>query len=661
MKKIICFLLIAIFLSILSGCTVSHFVQAKSYLDSGEYEKAIAACEAALESNKNGAPLLLRMDGTGGINADYFSHLCIGISYGMLGDLDKATYSLQKSINFFPDKAFLNYLMLSDLYYKYNRIDEAYQYALKAKKTVGTKSYYKIMEKSVLDKDVWINAVDAAIAFYELRLDYMALEHQLAVRNTSKAMRLAEKILNRKYKVHFSANGNGPELILVNKGGMADLNGLMVGDKILSINNKSLPDEKTCLHELNQLMKQYGKSVMYKIERNGRTIDIEAKLDYPEVEYTRRILQDLRANKTDSYKYIEVADSRGPWIKILEPKTARGVRIVSDQKVSFVVLASGSNKIAKVTVNGVKCRGSAADTLEKTFLLEPKNIRKYMADLPLKQGKNSFIVQAVDTQGNEVKKILEIDGNQTYSKNLAKIYDRKVAVIIGINKYMSSEYETLSFAVKDAQSVKARVVKMGFDKIIEIPENKATKGGILRVLADDLPYALGQNDALFVFFAGHGDVEELKNGDKEGYILPVDAKKKNYRGTAISMEKIHDVIKRYKAKHILLAFDSCNSGYGAINRSASKTLYEHDAVQVITAGGKNEAALEDMKAGHGIFTKSFLNALSNESLYNSDGIVIASDIGQYVKKEVSKQTDGKQNPLFRVIEGEGDFAFKIYE
>lgn len=122
MKKIICFLLIAIFLSILSGCTVSHFVQAKSYLDSGEYEKAIAACEAALESNKNGAPLLLRMDGTGGINADYFSHLCIGISYGMLGDLDKATYSLQKSINFFPDKAFLNYLMLSDLYYKYNRM-----------------------------------------------------------------------------------------------------------------------------------------------------------------------------------------------------------------------------------------------------------------------------------------------------------------------------------------------------------------------------------------------------------------------------------------------------------------------------------------------------------------------------------------------------------
>ena len=72
------------------------------------------------------------------------------------------------------------------------------------------------------------------------------------------------------------------------------------------------------------------------------------------------------------------------------------------------------------------------------------------------------------------------------------------------------------------------------------------------------------------------------------------------------MGKIREVIKRYKAKHILLVFDSCYSGYGAIPKTLSKASHPHDAVQIITAGGKNETAAEDIKVGHGVFTMTFL-------------------------------------------------------
>jgi uncharacterized caspase-like protein len=288
-------------------------------------------------------------------------------------------------------------------------------------------------------------------------------------------------------------------------------------------------------------------------------------------------------------------------------------------------------------------------------LFEPSNLNKYTIDLPLEQGKNIFDIKVVDTRGNKIQRNVEIEGNQTFSKKLNKIYDHKVAVVIGINKYTNSEYESLDFAVRDAQSVKEKIIKMGFDNVIEIPEDNATRAGILRVLADELPYVLGQNDALFVYFAGHGDTEELKSGEMEGYILPKDANKNNYRGTAISMEKIREVIKRYKAKHILLVFDSCYSGYGAIPRAVANP---HDAVQIITAGGKNETAGEDAKIGHGIFTKTFIDAFSNKSLYSGEGIILASDIGYFVRKEITKQTEGKQNPQFRYLEGEGDFKFE---
>ncbi len=666
MKKVFFYFLATIFLFNFTGCattrTMSNFLSAKSYLDSGEYDKAIIACQEALESNHE-TPLKLKLDGQGGINADYFARICLGASYGFIGDIDKAEDNMLKAIPLFPDKAFFSYLLLSDLYYKYNKIDKAYRCALKAKETVGTARYYEMMKKSALaqDRDIWVDAVDAAIAFYELRSTYKDLEQQLAIANKKKAIQLATNILNKKYKVHFGANGHDTVIDFINKGGMADLNGLMIADKILMINNAPVENEKAGMHELAKLMTQYGNTVIYKIERQGRNIEIETQLVYPEVEAAKRILADLKSNQSDSYKHIVKADSKGPWIKILEPKAARGVKIISNQKASFVILASGSNKITMVTVNGVKCNNSDADALEKTFLLEPDNINKYTIDLPLAQGRNKFVIMAIDARGNKTKKDIEIDGNQTFSKKMNKLYDRKVAVIIGINKYNNSEYEPLDFAIRDAQAIKEQIVKMGFDKVIEIPEANATRAGILRVLADELPYILGQNDALFVYFAGHGDTEELKGGEMEGYILPRDAKKKNYRGTAISMEKIREVIKRYKAKHILLVFDSCYSGYGAIPKTVNKSSHPHDTVQIITAGGKNETAGEDSKLRHGIFTKTILDAFSNKSLYSDDGIILASDIGHFVKKEVSRQTDGKQNPQFRYIEGEGDFKFGNFD
>jgi tetratricopeptide (TPR) repeat protein len=646
----------------LTGCasvfTVSKFLSAKSYLEAGEYDKAAIACEEALNSNQGSSPLRINTNGVS-VNADYFSYLCLGASYGMLEKYDKSTEYFLKSVEIFPDKAYLSYLGLAELNYHIGLVAKAYEYGLKAKETVGTTRYYEMMQHSAYDKDLYENLVYAANDFYKLRLNYKELEEQIALNNRENAISIAEQILSQKYKVHFGANGsinrNGNIIEITNNGAMFDLNGIVKGDKILSINSKSFTNEIEWLHQANMLINQYGNTVRYKIERNGRIIDLEAKFIYPEVEQARLILEGLKSNKT------AINDDQGPWVKILEPKSARGIKIVAMQNANFVILASGKDEIKTVSVNDSACSISEANLLEKSIL--PGNVNQYSVSLPLSQGKNKFIVKAVDINGKTTQQQIELEGNESLTKELEKIYDHKVAVVIGINKY--NPWPGLEYAVNDAESIRDKLKKMGYDKIIELYNRQATRAAILRILGDDLLTMLGPNDSLLVYFAGHGQTEPLADGQEEGYIIPVDGTLDNYRGTAISMSYIHSMIKKYKAKHILFAFDSCYSGLGLKRGGGKKpvdafikNMSQKKVRQILTAGGKDEQAAEEK--GHGVFSRAFLDALEIQNTgINKNGYTLASDLGQFVRKQVGEKTQFNQTPMFGWLDGEGDYIFDL--
>ena len=139
----------------------------------------------------------------------------------------------------------------------------------------------------------------------------------------------------------------------------------------------------------------------------------------------------------------------------------------------------------------------------------------------------------------------------------------------------------------------------------------------------------------------------------------------NYRGTAISMTYIHSMIKKYRAKHVLFAFDSCYSGLGLKRGGGPKPVdafiknMSHKKVrQILTAGGKDEQAAEEK--GHGVFTRAFLDALEIQNTgINKDGYTLASDLGQFVRKQVGEKTEFKQTPMFGWLDGEGDFIFDL--
>ena len=68
-----------------------------------------------------------------------------------------------------------------------------------------------------------------------------------------------------------------------------------------------------------------------------------------------------------------------------------------------------------------------------------------------------------------------------------------------------------------------------------------------------------ENDNLFIFYAGHGQMIKHEDNSEEGFLVPVDAGK-NKMSSYISSDDLVRTIKYSKAKHILFVADACFAG-----------------------------------------------------------------------------------------------------
>ena len=102
------------------------------------------------------------------------------------------------------------------------------------------------------------------------------------------------------------------------------------------------------------------------------------------------------------------------------------------------------------------------------------------------------------------------------------IYDNSYALIIGIDKY--ENVKNLNYAVKDAESIQDILVNT-FDfpegNVTLLINEEANKDAILKAFSD-LTKTAEDNDRVLIFFAGHGETEDLPKGGEVGYLLPVD-------------------------------------------------------------------------------------------------------------------------------------------
>jgi hypothetical protein len=237
---------------------------------------------------------------------------------------------------------------------------------------------------------------------------------------------------------------------------------------------------------------------------------------------------------------------------------------------------------------------------------------------------------------------------------------RKLAVLIGINRYLDSRIPTLSGSIPDARAIRQLLEsRLGYEATIV---EDASREAIVRAL-NRVALEAGTDDSVIVYYAGHGVVVAV-GGVDTGFWLPADGNAED-PSTWLSNADIGRLVSAIGSKQLMLVSDSCFSGSLAgservqVDRNAAATeLLSRRAAVVLSSGG-NEPVADEGREGHSFFAWHFMRAL--ESLNDWQ---VGSSLFERVRDAVVK--DFPQTPQYGASrsaghQGNTDYLFERRE
>lgn len=234
------------------------------------------------------------------------------------------------------------------------------------------------------------------------------------------------------------------------------------------------------------------------------------------------------------------------------------------------------------------------------------------------------------------------------------------AVVVGISSY---EYlppaAQLHFAHRDAEDFAAflRTYAGGAlpaDHIKLLENEHATLAEIHAALDTWLVAAAKPEDIVYVFFAGHGVLDD----HDEGYFVAHDSDPQNLHATAVSFQEVDRTLStRLRANLVVLMADACHTGrLGWSTYEAGKPSQAGEQLARMGQGDRSflkllstrssEQSFEDVKfgGGHGVFTQVLLEGLNGEADRDGDHVIRASEAIDYLSRRVPELTASMQHP-----------------
>ena len=237
------------------------------------------------------------------------------------------------------------------------------------------------------------------------------------------------------------------------------------------------------------------------------------------------------------------------------------------------------------------------------------------------------------------------------------------AFLIGINDY--EEVSPLSTAINDANAIAEQLENFhGYQ--VHGPLLNSTKKDILKLLHEDLPELVNEDDRMLFYFAGHGIALD-SDDDPKGYLVPVDAIPGD-TSTLVSMDVLHKAITSLPCKHGILIMDCCfagafkwSTGFRDVVFDLPGIIYEErfyqyaqdPAWQVITSSASDQKAVDILSnrslglrneegAKHSPFALALLEGLAGEAdtvpKDRSDGVITATELYTYLRNRVEDET-----------------------
>ncbi len=253
---------------------------------------------------------------------------------------------------------------------------------------------------------------------------------------------------------------------------------------------------------------------------------------------------------------------------------------------------------------------------------------------------------------------------------MAKISDLEnaYALIIGISNYRDKRIPKLNYTRADAEGffkllADSKRVGLNQDKIKVLLDDDASLFNIKNAISDWLFKNADKDSIVFIYFAGHGGVEEDRLGiEKDNlakYLLPFDSVFDNLFASALSNRDFNELLLSIRSRKLIIFMDSCYSG-GVCERKSRdvkitgdpyQKLVEGEGRLVVAASQPNQRSFEDKNLGHGIFTYHLIEALSGAADLDNDGYVTAMEAYKYlsdtVPKTAKRLAGGTQEPILR--------------
>ena len=291
-------------------------------------------------------------------------------------------------------------------------------------------------------------------------------------------------------------------------------------------------------------------------------------------------------------------DTQPPQIVLTAPRVDPGARVThTDKEIKIEGIADDESGIFEITVNGEEAAVTAAGEFTKTVRLAFGENAITVSATDLKDNVTDFSIVVVRETATE-DDISSTDDDATRGVGSldpeveAEIREGdNFALLIAIQDYDDDSLVDLDNPISDARELRD-VLLADYD--FE-PENVTLVENPVRTTIYDEINALAskvtENDSVIIFYAGHGQWDELI---EQGYWLPKDSQALS-SANWISNGEIRDQIKRLQSKHTLVIADACFSGgilktRGGIAEAnrAVKELYDKPSRKAMTSGTLTE-------------------------------------------------------------------------
>lgn len=247
----------------------------------------------------------------------------------------------------------------------------------------------------------------------------------------------------------------------------------------------------------------------------------------------------------------------------------------------------------------------------------------------------------------------------------ATVYASRIALVVGIDEYEAPSLR-LKNARRGADSIAAVLRdEFGFDRVITLYDAEATREAVLGVLAE--LRSTDSEDALLIYWAGHGTTLRTSSNEELGYLVPWDGALDGDAalGSNISMEEIRSVVGlAIPARHKFLVVDACYGGLLTMRGGARLPpedevwlggVLQRDVFQILTAGEADQAVLDTGPNGQSVFTGRFLEVLGETKDYIT-ATELAAAVQRRVRADAWTRGGHVQTPAFGRLAGTGDFV-----